>query len=436
MNKDNKLYTWNPVFNFVMDVKSRYVGKFCKPEYKTYLFDNKEISCLEYWIRRLDENRDYEKIKYLEINQEREFVLLRYARFSSVIDGEIEFLSHEFWEQDDGFFRECRSIVIDLSQEKIVLAPFRKFHNLNEVPENAVDIVTEEIKNAKLVEITNKLDGSMQSVSWYNGAIFMAGSQALSREKSWRLADGYSRLTDSMITASMMNRHWTFIYEYIALKDSHVVKYTKEQEGLYLIGIRDNLTGRQFSYKEVAEIAHFYNIPMTEIYDKTFADVLAEVKVIKSDQQEGFVLNIDGHMIKVKGDDYVHIHRVLSQISSINLVIRAIAENQIDDVYSKVPTAYKSRITSVEKVVRRYVAETDKIVRDLYEKAPKTERKEFMLWIDANVPKKYRGFVRNMYLGKESNYLKRGSAKTPHYLKLTEMGVTDYKSIFKEDDDV
>ena len=35
-------------------------------------------------------------------------------------------------------------------------------------------------------------------------------------------------------------------------------------------------------------------------YDKTFEEILEDVKTIKSDEQEGFVVNIDGHMIKVK----------------------------------------------------------------------------------------------------------------------------------------
>ena len=67
------------------------------------------------------------------------------------------------------FFLECRSVVINLKTEEIVIAPFKKFRNLNECPENDIKVVTEEIKNAKTVEITNKLDGSMQCVRWYNG---------------------------------------------------------------------------------------------------------------------------------------------------------------------------------------------------------------------------------------------------------------------------
>lgn len=250
---------------------------------------------------KLADKKAAEKIQYLEINQNNEFVLIRYGKFSSAGDGQYEITANDLWSADDGFFLECRSVVINLKAEEIVIAPFRKFRNLNECPENDITVITEEIKNAKTVEITNKLDGSMQCVRYYNGEIFMTGSQALCQEKSWRLADGFKMLVDENKQMAINNPNLTFIYEYISLADAHVVKYTKEQEGLYLIGIRDVTTGRQFSYKEVAKFATCYNVPMTEIYNKTFDQIIREVKTIKSDEQEGFVVNIDGHMIKVKG---------------------------------------------------------------------------------------------------------------------------------------
>lgn len=433
------MFEWNPVFNFVMDIKRKYLRKHGKIEYKKYEIEEngviKTVSCLEYWI----ENLDYinymaakEKTKYLEINQEGDLILIRYGKFSSAGDGQYEITAEDLWNADNGFFLECRSVVINLRTEEIVIAPFRKFRNLNECPENDIEIVTEEIKNAKTVEITNKLDGSMQCLRWYNGDVFMSGSQAISPDASWRLADGISRLTSNYKEMAKDNPNLTFIFEYISLPDAHVVKYTKEQEGLYLIGIRDVYTGRQYSYKEVADFATKYGITMTEIFDKTFDEVLKDIKTIKSDDMEGFVVNIDGHMIKVKGDDYVQIHRVLSKISSINLIIQSIAEDTIDDLYSKVPAAYRSRVRIIEKIVRDYIADMELEVTEWFAKSPKNNRKEFMIWTEENVPKKLKGYVRNKYLGIKNNYIKYGNDKCPGYRKLNEMGVTDYKAIFDE----
>lgn len=429
------MFTWNPVFNFVLDIKRKYKEKFGTVEYKEYVVEEKTLTCLEYWIEMLNDNAAKEKIKYLEINQSNSLVLIRYAKHSSVSDGQYEITAENLWEIDGGFYLECRSIVIDLKEECIVISPFKKFRNLNECPANELSVVIEEIKNAKTIEITNKLDGSMQCARWYKGKLFMTGSQAIELEKSWRLADGYRMMKSDINCVKMVreNPDYTFIFEYISLADAHVVKYEKHEEGLYLIGVRHVYSGRQLSYKEVADLASKYNVKMTQIYDKTFDEILQEVKFIKSDDQEGFVVNIDGHMIKVKGDDYVKIHKILSQISSINLIIQSIAENRMDDLLSKVPEAYKPRVRKVSKVVYDYIAKMEEEVNKYYEFAPKDDRKTFMIWTETSVPVKFKKYVRNKYIGVKNNYLKYGNDKCPGYIKLNQMGVTDYKTIFTED---
>jgi RNA ligase len=429
------MYEWNPVFNFAINIKRKYETKFGAVEYKRYVIEEKEMSCLEYWISKLNDKMAAKKMQYLEVNQNNEYILIRYGKFNSAKDGQYEITANNLWNVDNGFFLECRSIVINLKDEEIVIAPFKKFRNLNECPENELSVVMEEIKHAKTVEITNKLDGSMQCVRWYKGDIYMTGSQAIEPDKSWRLADGIAMLIDRNKKMAKENENLTFIYEYIALKDAHVVKYEQSQEGLYLIGIRDVYTGRQYSYKEVAEFATKYNVQMTQIFNKTFEQVLEEIKVIKSYEMEGFVVNIDGHMIKVKGDDYVQIHRILSQISSINLIIQSVAEDRIDDLISKVPEAHRSRIRVVEKIVLDYIKRMEEETNKYFNVAPKDDKATFMIWTEKNVPKSHRGYVRNKYTGRENNYIKYGSDKCPAYRKLKEMGVSNYKSIFDNCED-
>ena len=57
--------------------------------------------------------------------------------------------------------------------------------------------IQERISKAFCVEFSDKLDGSMQSARYYNGQIVMSGSQAVDPSQSWRLRDGYSRLTEN-----------------------------------------------------------------------------------------------------------------------------------------------------------------------------------------------------------------------------------------------
>jgi hypothetical protein len=80
-------------------------------------------------------------------------------------------LWYNFWDLYDGFYKECRSIVIDVKNEDIALSPFRKFRNINECEENSLENITRLMQSAKCIEFTNKLDGSMQSARYYNNQI-------------------------------------------------------------------------------------------------------------------------------------------------------------------------------------------------------------------------------------------------------------------------
>ena len=433
-------FTWNPVFNLVIKIKRDYISKHNDIDYNTYTYidcnkTKKTITCLEHWVMDLN-NKEYNDIlSPLQINQLGKLLLIRYGRYSDVFNGENDVTNENFWDIYDGFYKECRSIVIDVDNEEIILSPFKKFRNLNEGEENNIENITEKIKTAECVEITNKLDGSMQSARYYDHKITMSGSQAIDHSTSWRLQDGYSLLMSQPNYIKMLEdfSDYTFIFEYISLKDAHVVNYKKEDEGLYVIGMRNVYTGNQLSYNKVKNIVNKYDVKMTEIFNKTFDEVMEDSKTLSSDKMEGYVLNVDGHLVKIKCDDYVQIHRVLSKISSINLIIESIAENRFDDLVSKVPETYRWRINKVAKLVLDYIKDTDVKVNGFFNLAPKTSKKDFMIWIDANVPIVFRGYVRNKYLNKNINYLKGGNEKCPSYKKLKDMGIDEnYSAIFAD----
>ena len=437
--------SWNPVLNKFIEIKNEYKKRL---GYITYYYTegytDKTQTCLERWVEELNGIEPFNQypeytdlLSCLELNQHNNYLLLRYGRYSNIYDGEVENSGEDLWQRYDGFYRECRSVVIDVVNERIVLCPFRKFFNAFELEETSLENIQKRIENAHTIEFSNKLDGSMQSATWYDGKIVMAGSQAINPENSWRLQDGYRMIHELPGYEEMLKTHpdATFIFEYISLKDAHVVKYTKEQEGLYLIGIRMNNNGKELPYHTVTSIANIYNIPTIEIFNKTFDEVMSELDDKSSDEAEGFVINIDGYKVKVKYNDYVYIHKALSKLSSINLIIRSIADDQYDDLLSKLPTAYHDNVKRVAAIVVNYINATERQIREYYNKAPKDNRKDFMIWVDKNVPKKYRGYCRELYLGKVINVIKSHNEGNPKYLKLKDMGVSDYSKIFIQEDD-
>ena len=437
--------SWNPVLNKFVEIKTEYLKRF---GYITYSYKegytDETQTCLERWIdelNKIEPQNQYseytEILSCLELNQHENFLLLRYGRYSNIYDGETENSGEDLWERYDGFYRECRSVVIDVVNDCIVLCPFRKFFNINEFEETSLENIQKKINDARTVEFSNKLDGSMQSATWYENKIVMAGSQAINPENSWRLQDGYRMIKSNPNYSTMLRAcsNYTFIFEYISLKDAHVVKYTKEQEGLYLIGIRCNATGVEFSYKDVLMIADLYDIPTTEIFDKTLDKIMNELDDKTSDEAEGFVINIDGYKVKIKYNDYVHIHKALSKLSSINLIIRSIADDKYDDLLAKLPVAYHDNVKNVAAIVINYINSTEEQIREYYNKAPKDDKKKFMIYITENVPKEFQGYCRELYFGNKINVIKGGNNKCPHYKRLKDMGITNYSAIFLQEDD-
>ena len=309
------MISWNPVLNKFIEIKNEYKKRFGIVTYDYKESNNESQTCLERWVEELsniefsDKYFEYKDLlSCLELNQYKNFLFLSYGRYSNIYDGETE---KDLWERYDGFYRECRSIVIDIIKDSIVLCPFRKFFNINELEETSLENIKSRIEKAYTIEFSNKLDGSMQSATWHDNKIIMVGSQAINLENSWRLQDGYRMIMKLPGYEKMLKEHIgiTFIFEYISLKDAHVVKYKKEQEGLYLIGMRMNKTGNELPYHTVITIANIYGIPTTNIFDKTLDQVMNELDDKSSDEAEGFVINIDGYKVKVKYNDYVHIHK-------------------------------------------------------------------------------------------------------------------------------
>ena len=434
------LYRWNPVYNFIMQIKHEFENKFGVVSYEKVLKDNpqgrdKYITCVEHWIEQLQNKEYIERLHPLEINQKGTLVLFRYANHTSNTEGEeeVNVFDNDFWDLYDGFYKECRSVVIDVEKEAIVIAPFKKFMNLNQTEEYSLEKVTEKIQKATCVEISTKIDGSMQCATFYEGDYVMTGAQAVDKENSWRLQGGYSRFMADENLKRMVreNPNFTFIFEYVSLKDAHVVVYTKEQEGLYLIGIRDKMTGMQLPYNHIITLGLAYGIKlMTDIHNETLEDVLNNLDNYKSNEAEGVVLYIDGFMVKVKYNDYTQVHRLLSMISAPNLIIEAVADNWIDDLISKVPDSYRWRVEILVNLLNEYVQEQNKIVQGYFIDiiadmvGSTNSTKEFMLKVEEIVPKHYRSYVRNKWLNREINWLKtQTTSHTPHYRNLSELGL-------------
>lgn len=328
--------------------------------------------------------------------------------------------------------RYFRGIVIDIKNMQLVCTPFDKFANVGENgwEENSIENITKEFASAKIIEVSNKLDGSLQSVRFYNGAIAMSGSGSCDRENSYRLADSSAWINlaenENYVRMIKENPDDTHIFEWISKEDAHIVVYDASMKGLYLIGIRNSLTGYQYSYEETLERARKYNVKTTELYTYTLDEIFAQCKSFKASEKEGFVVNLDGHRVKIKCDEYVSIAKMLKSASSGNEIVRNVYYNNLDDTLAKLPQEYHKKITTIASYVKLYITTMEAKINEFYEKAPKDNRKDFMIWISKNAPKLFFSFLVDKYLGKDYNvigkvFVSKSGNKTESILKFNQI---------------
>lgn len=285
----------------------------------------------------LQSGTDAEKefFESVKLHEHKNFVLFRYS---------VDCFQAGMWDRFEGLYRECRSIVIDKETEKLVITPFDKFFNIGERPDTSVEAIAEKILSAQIVEFANKLDGSMQCLRYYNGEYVMCGASSLDTDKSWRLKEGYFLLTDNVKQMARENHNLSFTFETILQEETNIVSYSEEELGLHLIGVRDVDSGKEFHYYEIESLAQQYGVRCAEIETLTLEDALEQSKTISANEKEGWVVNIDGFRVKLKGDDYCQIHKLLDIYSSHNLLIEKVAKGEVDDILSKVPAANQGRI--------------------------------------------------------------------------------------------
>lgn len=413
---------WNPVLNLVRNIKRDYVELFGEDG----MWEHDEItSCLNIWVDKMAErgvNLEYQKIlEPLMVKQFGKRVLIKYVLIEAYPG---------FWDAYGGLYRECRSVVIDLEHEYLVLTPFRKFFNMNEIEETQEYIIREKIRNANHVEISDKLDGSMISARYVLNEIVVSSSGSLSPETSLHCKLGYDLLSENDKKLLIAYPQYTFLFELISPKDTHVVSYKDKEEGLYLIGARDVTTGYEEPYSSIVQFAKNYNVKRTEVFNKTFDEIVTTLDDKQSDEAEGFVINIDNYKLKLKYNDYVAVHRMLSKMISTNTIIKVVDEGTWDDLKSKLPVAYLLQAQEVVDNVVLYIRGMNKLVQTAYldtkknYKASEThnareDRRNYCVYAFSN-HKEFAHYLMCLYDSKPLNFIRSAAGRYMRYYEIVD----------------
>lgn len=392
--KNLSTYNWHPLYKYVKQVMECYYFAINEDFFNSKITKEEaeqlaKVVDFKKWLEYLTDYYNHTKkfVSLIEIfaplviNQYGDLVLFKYDSYTKLADKGYSF--DTFFELYNGLYRECRSVVINIRTMEIVLAPQAKFKNLDESYEWSLDNVLNKIQQHPQYFITNKMDGSNQNFCYNSsdGRIYGSGSQSLNPKESWRLKRGWELFNSNPGYERLLREFpdTTFMFEFVSPDNPIVVHYTKEQEGLYLFGTRDNLTGAELEIPILQNYANKYNVPMVDIYYlMDFNDVLEQIdnNVYTCDKKEGWVISIydennlynskNVFKVKMKINDYILMHKVITSINSPNTLIEIISDGNFDDFFSKVPEAYKETIKNLSNEIFNYINRMEKLVLKEY----------------------------------------------------------------------
>ncbi len=224
---------------------------------------------------------------------------------------------------------DCRGTIVTADGE-VIAHPFKKFFNAGERPETRLDALA----TLGVPEVTHKLDGSMCILFPCAGNYRLStrgsfvSSQAARATEIWD--ERYAAPLNPLLDPSL-----TYVFELVGPENRIVVQY--EREGLILIGLVVTATGRELSYAEVDREARRLGLPYVEEEPLT-----GDWQALMREQRpnfEGFVLFWPEHnlRVKVKLEDYVRLHRIISGLSEHVVWEHLRAGTSLDTVREVVP---------------------------------------------------------------------------------------------------
>jgi RNA ligase len=230
--------------------------------------------------------------------------------------------------------RECRGLIFD-TEGRIMSRPFHKFFNALEKEETQIHV----IDMSRPHVIMEKMDGSMIRPVRMNGMLRLATKMGVTdiaiEAESLLSAEQYEWLEE------VMSSGVTPLFEYIAPTNKIVIEYTEPK--LVLLAMRNNISGNYY----MPHSAPFEVVPQYGSVDGGLAEYITRAREMSG--REGDIIRFaDGHMVKIKNDWYVRIHKTKDLIRFDRNIADIIVNEQLDDVLPLLDSADLATVRAYE----------------------------------------------------------------------------------------
>ena len=298
--------------------------------------------------------------------------------------------------------RECRGLIFDTATGNLISRPYHKFFNAGEREETAIN----KINLYEPHVVLEKLDGSMiRPIPTKEGfrLATKAGITDVAMNAEYFIAD---KKHYSQFIHKCFQRNITPIFEWCSRKNRIVVDYPEDQ--LILTAMRYVSDGNYVHYDSMKNYASARDIPVVKAVDGlAVQNIDLFVKQVREwDDGEGVVLRFDnGHMVKVKADEYVLRHKSKDQISQEKNVLQVILDDSVDDVVPLLTPDDANRLKEFQGVFWASVVDLCIDMDHLFQIGTKKypDKKDFAVeYVQKEIPPMYAPIMYAMKGGKGS----------------------------------
>ncbi len=268
-------------------------------------------------------------------------------------------------DRTNALLRECRGIAF-YPDGTIMSRPYHKFFNMGERPETTqTEVINEMIFFYS--DVLEKLDGSMIRPIYVGDEIHLGTKMGLTdtAAEANKFLNKHPNYMDLLEYARMIGI--TPIFEWCSRKNKIVLDYPEDR--LVLTAARHIVNGTYVVQPIVTQTARKFNIDCvgtngnsTKYGIKELAEEIKESKDI-----EGYVLRFgegasNGHMVKIKCDWYLALHKTKDAVRQEKDVLALILDDQVDDLLPLLSDEDKTKVlvfqdlvwTAINNVARHY----------------------------------------------------------------------------------
>jgi RNA ligase len=200
-----------------------------------------------------------------------------------------------------------RGLILNRTTGAFVAVPFEKFWNINEMPVTQLENLPDEPYT-----VTDKCDGSLGIIHHHNNKWNVATRGAFSSPQAVKAEEILKKYDMSKVYTKL-----TLLVEIIYPENKIVANYG-DDEKLVLLSMVDRESQQEQTRIQCGMISKCTGIELVKEYNHTIEEMIELKKTIPKDE-EGFVVRFEsGLRVKIKGDEYCRIHKMISRMSPLS----------------------------------------------------------------------------------------------------------------------